>query len=419
MSKYATRTTRIKQVGKVITGSTPPTRHTEYFGDEYLFIKPSDIGDDQRYVCDTETKLSKMGYDYLENQVLPRNSICVVCIGTLGKICMTKEPSFTNQQINGVIVDESKYNPLFIHYLMKLNIPKIKLLDCGSASGRENVNKSSFENIELEIPELSIQEKIAKVLSAFDNLIELNLGRIRILEELAQRLYDEWFVHFRYPGHENTEIVQTASGPAPKEWETRTLSEVCEVIKSGGTPSRREMSYWENGTIYWFKTKELNDSFLFSSEEKITEAGLENSSARLFDTGTILMAIYAAPTVGRLGILTSSSSCNQAALGLRANARYLTQHFLFFTLKNLRNYFNSIALGVAQQNISAIKVRKTPFLLPEYSLIKKFDNVVGPLMGQIELVQQQNRNLERCRDILLSKLISGQIDASRLKIPSE
>jgi type I restriction enzyme S subunit len=416
MSKYVTKTTRIQQIGKVITGSTPPTGHLEYFGDEYLFIKPSDVGDEQRYVAETETKLSKLGHDYIEKQILPRNSICVVCIGTLGKICMTKEPSFTNQQINGVVVNESKYNPLFIYYLMKLNIRRIKLLDCGSASGRENVNKSSFESIELEIPELPIQEKIAASLSAFDDLIELNLGRIRILQEFAQRLYDEWFVYFRYPGHEEKEIVQTACGAAPKKWEIRTLEEVCEVIRSGGTPSRREMSYWKNGTVNWFKTKELNDSFLFSSEEKIAETGLENSSARLFDAGTILMAIYAAPTVGRLGILTSPSSCNQAALGLRANPRYLTQQFLFFTLKNLRNYFNSISLGVAQQNISAIKVKKTPFLLPEHSLVDKFESIAQSLMSQVRLLHQQNRTLKRCKDILIPNLISGQIDVNRLEI---
>ena len=111
------RTVKIKDLGTVVTGSTPPTANAAFYGSKYLFIKPSDLSIGQRRVLSTETTLSQEGGQYLGSKLLPRNSTCIVCIGTIGKLGLTSEPCFTNQQLNSVIVDKSSYDSLYVYYL--------------------------------------------------------------------------------------------------------------------------------------------------------------------------------------------------------------------------------------------------------------------------------------------------------------
>ena len=134
-----TQTIRIRDLGKVITGTTPPTSRKEYFAGKHLFIKPSDILENQRYIFETEMTLSDAAYEHQKLKALPKNSVCLVCIGTIGKkMCLTSETSFTNQQINSIIVNLSKYDPIYVYYLMRIYVPYLKQLNAwSSTSGRE------------------------------------------------------------------------------------------------------------------------------------------------------------------------------------------------------------------------------------------------------------------------------------------
>jgi restriction endonuclease S subunit len=260
----------------------------------------------------------------------------------------------------------------------------------------------------LELPPLPVQRRIASILSAYDELIENSQRRIRILEAMARALYREWFVHFRFPGHERVPHIASSLDDIPRGWEVKPLSKLCSRMESGGTPKRKTAEYWEGGDIDWFKTGELWDGFLFASEEKITERGQRESNARLFEPGTILMAIYGSPTVGRLGIVTRPSSCNQAALGVVADTKKISQTFLYFVLLSLRDHFNALAQGAAQQNISKEKVASTVALDPPRPLVAAFDRLAEPTFSQIQSLQRQTQNLRRTRDLLLPRLLAGQ-----------
>jgi type I restriction enzyme S subunit len=185
-------------------------------------------------------------------------------------------------------------------------------------------------------------------------------------------------------------------------------------MESGGTPKRSNSDYWEGGEIDWFKTGELWDGFLFGAQEKITSLGQRQSTARLFAPGTILMAIYGSPTVGRMGILTSHASCNQAALGLVADPAVISQTYLFFVLFALREHFNSLAQGAAQQNISKEKVASAMAAVPPRQILESFDNVAEPIFSQLQTIQRQIQNLRRTRDLLLPRLLAGQIDVEAI-----
>ena len=264
---------------------------------------------------------------------------------------------------------------------------------------------TSFNSIEFAYPSLFVQERIAYILSRYDSLIENYQKQIKLLEEAAQRLYKEWFIDLRFPGHENTKIVDGV----PEGWKKKTIADVCTNISSGSTPSRSNKAYWENGTIKWVKTKELQDGWILDTEEYISQEGYNSSSTKMFPVNTILMAIYASPTLGRLGILSTDCCCNQAALGLIADENIISWQWLFWKLYELRDEFNAIARGAGQQNISGIVVKNKEIIIPDKGVIDGFTSVVSKMFEQQKSLSSQLRLLTEARDRLLPKLMSGEI----------
>ena len=272
-----------------------------------------------------------------------------------------------------------------------------------------NLNTSILSDVPIELPSLSTQHRIATILSRYDSLIENYQKQIKLLEEAAQRLYKEWFVDLHFPGHENTKIVDGV----PEGWEKKIIADVCTNISSGSTPSRSNKAYWENGTIKWVKTKELQDGWILDTEEYISQEGFNSSSTKMFPVNTILMAIYASPTLGRLGILSIDCCCNQAALGLIADENIISWQWLFWKLYELRDEFNAIARGAGQQNISGIVVKNKEIIIPDKGVIDGFTSVVSKMFDQQKSLSSQIRLLTEARDRLLPKLMSGEIDIKR------
>jgi type I restriction enzyme S subunit len=304
------------------------------------------------------------------------------------------------------VTDFKGNDPLFISYLLK----SLDFSSLNSGSAQQSLNRNFVYPVPVRKFALPMQKRIATILTSYDELIENSQRRIRLMESIMRAIYREWFVQFRFPGHEKFLRVGSSVGDIPKGWEVKPLSQLCSRMESGGTPLRKNAEYWDGGKICWFKTGELWDGFLFESEEKITELGLRESTARLFEPGTLLMAIYGSPTVGRLGIVTRPSSCNQAALGLVADTKQISQTFLYFVLLALRDHFNGMAQGAAQQNISKEKVAGTSALVPPRALVTAFDRVAEPIFSQLQTLQRQIENLCRTRDLLLPRLLSGQVN---------
>ena len=188
--------------------------------------------------------------------------------------------------------DERTLSRDFLYYLLQSKYFFEKANSLARGAAQPDLPHSLFNSIEIAYPKLDSQQRIASILSRYDSLIENYQKQIKLLEEAAQRLYKEWFVDLHFPGHENTKIVDGV----PEGWEKKTINDICTHISSGSTPSRRNKSYWENGTIKWVKTKELLDGWIFDTEEYITDEGLKNSSTKMYPVNSILMAIYASCT---------------------------------------------------------------------------------------------------------------------------
>ena len=286
------------------------------------------------------------------------------------------------------------------------------------------VLKIDILGLQIPLPSIEEQKAIAHILGTLDDKIELNRKTNETLEAMAKSLFKSWFVDFdpvrakaegRHTGlpaeisdlfpdsFEDSEL-----GEIPRGWSISCVNDLCEWVSSGGTPSRSRKDFWENGDIPWFKTGELNDAPLLDSAEKINELALGNSSCKLWDAGTILFAIYASPTVGRLGVLTESGTSNQAAAGLKAKS-YIGTPFLRRTLLFSRDELQNIAVGAAQQNINVQVLKEHKVVAPDSSLAADYSNTVSPLDDQQICLAKSTRELCLLRDALLPKLISGEI----------
>ena len=294
-------------------------------------------------------------------------------------------------------------NPMFYYYYFKSPLSPVSSIV--SQCAQAGIRGSDLQELTVAFPPLPVQNKMAEYLSKYDELIETNKKQIQLLEEAAQRLYKEWFVDLHFPGYEGVKVVDRI----PEGWEIKTIESICNRVNAGGTPSRRKDGYWNPAEVIWYKTGELLDCWLVDSEEKISMDGLSNSSAKLFPKNTILMAIYASPTLGHLGILSSEACCNQASLCLLANEDIVSWQWLYHKLYELRDEFNAIAKGAGQQNISADTVKKKEIVVPTKTVMDRYTSIASPIFEKRLGLQVQNKMLAEARNRLLPKLMSGEI----------
>jgi len=300
---------------------------------------------------------------------------------------------------------DEKLDSLYLYYLLNTNYIRQSMINSMTgATGRQRVNNDIFKSLEFELPDIDVQRKIASILSSYDDLIENNQKQIKLLEEAAQRLYKEWFVDLRFPGHEDVEIVDGL----PKGWEVNKLGEVIETT-SGGTPSRSNNSYYENGTINWIKTKELEDGFIFETEEKISEEALKNSSAKMLSRGNIVLAMYGA-TIGKLGIIDSDMTCNQACCVFKTETFANGAEYLFCWLLNNREYLISQGKGAAQPNLSQESIKAFNILVPCPKVLSDYSGITNGLFQKKKQLQLNILRLQEARDRLLPKMMSGEIE---------
>lgn len=400
------KTINIGDLGTIITGKTPPTTNKNYYGDYAVFIKPTDISEHSKYTYETEEMYSKLAAEKYESSLIPKGAICVPCIGTIGtKMTMAPCDCYTNQSINSIICNEN-YDNEYVYYLIKKFLPGLKAYNLGTASGREYVSKSNFEKIELVAEQdKEIQKKIGVILSRYDSLIENYQKQIKLLEEAAQRLYKEWFVDFRFPGHENTTIIDGV----PEGWEKKKISDICQTV-GGGTPSTKVAEYYDDGNIKWVTPTDITRSnclCLFDTDKKITEDGLAHSSAKILPPETILMTSRA--SVGYFGIYDCEVCTNQGFISCIPNERSY-QMYMLYNLINRVEEIRQKAGGSTYLEISKSVFRDFDIVLPSCMVLETFQEQSHKMLDCMRQIAKQLRLLTEARDRLLPKLMSGAIE---------
>lgn len=320
-----------------------------------------------------------------------------------------------------LVVDESYKNFVFASYLIRFNYNKNELYPLYlkyvlksqqwygfvnnfiSGSAQPGMNAKVFGKFRIPFFNYDIQKRLSNILRTYDKLIDNNNKRIKLLEQMAENLYKEWFVRFRFPGYEDTEFEDGM----PRGWVREKIGLHYNTC-SGGTPSRKHEEYYTEGTIPWVKTGEIKDGIIIHTDECITEAGIKGSSAKLLPQGAVVMAMYGV-NIGMLAYLDSEMTCNQACCVFNDKNEINSRHYLFHYLYSIRDYLLLIGFGAAQQNLSQDLIKKVKIVIPPAELIKEFDKQKEPLYQTIRALMMQNDKLIKQRDALLPRLMSGKL----------
>jgi type I restriction enzyme S subunit len=294
--------------------------------------------------------------------------------------------------------------PRFLHYyLMSSQWRAVIEANIISGATVDRIPIKRFPDFEVRIPAIRIQQRIAATLSAYDDLIENNRRRIRLLEEAARLLYREWFVRLRFPGHEHVAVV----GGVPEGWGRRKISDVCETV-GGGTPSTGVAEYWD-GEVTWVVPTDVTRNgclVLLNSERKITEKGLRESSARMVPAGTILMTSRA--SVGFFALVDQPVCTNQGFINIIPHQNELRM-YLLFNLMHRVDEIRGNAKGSTYPEISKGRFREMEVVIPPGSLVDEFGRVATNVIDQLRILKRMTLQLSKARDLLLPRLMNGEI----------
>ena len=407
------KTINIGDLGTIITGKTPPTTNKNYYGDYAVFIKPTDISEQSKYTYETEEMYSKLAAEKYESSLIPKGAICVPCIGTIGtKMTMAPCDCYTNQSINSIICNEN-YDNEYVYYLIKNFLPGLKAYNLGTASGREYVSKSNFEKIELVAEQdKEIQKKIGIILSRYDSLIENYQKQIKLLEEAAQRLYKEWFVDLRFPGHENTNMVDGV----PEGWEKKKLCELFSFVR-GKSYTSKELS--DEGTIM-VNLKNIQSFGGYKSDVEKHFIGTFKEEQTLMK-GDLIMGVtdmtQERRLVGSVALIPDFKETATFSMDLIKLISFkLPNIYLYCAMRygDVSRQIAPLANGVNVLHLKPEAISNIEMVVASDSIIEKFVSYTSKTIESILSLQSQLRLLTEARDRLLPKMMSGEIKIESL-----
>ena len=399
----------IGDLGTVVTGKTPSKSNKAFYGDYAQFLKPTDISEFCKFTYKTEEMFSRLAADKFGSSLIPKGAICIPCIGTIGtKMTMSHCDCYTNQSINSIICNEN-YDNEYVYYLMKNFLPNLKSYNLGTASGREFISKSNFEKIEIVAEQnKNIQKEIGKFLSRYDSLIENYQKQIKLLEESAQRLYKEWFIDLRFPGHENTKIVDGV----PEGWEKKTLGEIFTFVR-GKSYTSKELA---NNGILMINLKNIQafGGYNRNAEKRFIGKYKEEQIAY---KGDLIMGVtdmtQERRLVGHVALVPDLNETATFSMDLiKIIPLNLSNIFLYCAMRygGISTKISPLANGVNVLHLKPEAMLGIETIIPSMELVSVFTSYTEKTIDKILSLQSQIYHLTEARDRLLPKLMSGEIN---------
>jgi len=273
-----------------------------------------------------------------------------------------------------------------------------------SGAAQPNANAQVLTSFPVLLPPLPTQRKIAAILSAYDDLIENNTRRIALLEHTAQLLYREWFVHFRFPGHESIPLLESELGLIPEGWVAENLGEVCHLV-IGQSPKSEFYNEDSEGLPFHQGVKDFGNLYP-------TTRVYCTVTKRVAETGDILFSVRA--PVGRMNITDRKIVIGRGLHAIRSKTG--NQTYIFLQLKDKFHEEDMMGGGTIFKSVTKADVLGIQLLMPPDNLLAKFEQIATPMLSETKVLTDKNANLRRTRDLLLPRLISGQLDVSELDI---
>ncbi|MFB2920222.1 MULTISPECIES: restriction endonuclease subunit S [Aerosakkonema] len=391
----------------------------DYIADGVPVIRGTNLTGDSCFSFDNFVFVS----EEKANELMPNNAhpgdLIFTQRGTLGQVgiipknCSYKRFVVSQSQMK-LTVDEAKAVPYFLYCYFRTPSTIKTIHNLAISSGVPHINLDILRNFQVLLPRLAIQRKIAAILSAYDDLIENNTRRIKILEEMARSLYREWFVNFRFPGHQQVKMIDSELGLIPEGWEFKKLTELG-LLKRGKSKHRpRNDPSLYGGKYPFIQTGEVKSALLYITnyEQTYNEKGLAQS--KLWEPRTLLITIAA--NIAETAIITMSACFPDSIVGFVADFNQVTPELIKYQIDELKQKMQNFSRGTAQDNLSLDKLEVFDFLVPAKNIFDLFNQHTEPLFLQIKNLTIKNNNLRHTRDLLLPKLISGEIDVENLDI---
>lgn len=378
-----------------------PRNDPKLFGGKYPFIQTADVKNADYYITKYSDTYNESGL--AQSKLWDKGTLCITIAANIADTGVLAFPACFPDSIMGFVPFEGVANTRFIKYCFDRLQRDCKQISQGTA--QDNLSWKKLSTIKFCIPEYKEQCRIADILSAYDDLIENNQKQIKLLEEAAQRLYKEWFVNLRFPGHENTKIVDGV----PKGWRVASIADICDTV-GGGTPSTKIQSYYEKGDILWVTPTDITRNFslaLLDTEKKITPEGLKNSSAKMLPAETILMTSRA--SVGFFGMCKYEVCTNQGFISCIPKRENL-QMYLLFNLKSRVEEIRQKAGGSTYLEISKTVFRELEIILPKDEVLAEYQKNVHDIFDEIYCRTEMIKSLVDMRNRLLPKLMSGEVE---------
>ena len=400
-------TYKLKQLCSEIVDCVNKTAPTSDVPTPYKMLRTSDIRDGKINLENLNCVTKEVYEKWTRRGKLQKGDVIFTREAPLGEVGLVREEKnyFLGQRLVLFRANNKMCDGRFLMYSLLWRDNKQAIISKGVGSTVAHLRVPECENIEIKVPDLDVQHRIADILSAYDDLIENNQKQIKLLEEAAQRLYKEWFVDLRFPGHENTKIVDGV----PEGWRVASIADICDTV-GGGTPSTKIQSYYEKGDILWVTPTDITRNFslaLLDTEKKITPEGLKNSSAKMLPAETILMTSRA--SVGFFGMCKYEVCTNQGFISCIPKRENL-QMYLLFNLKSRVEEIRQKAGGSTYLEISKTVFRELKIILPKDEVLAEYQKNVHDIFDEIYCRTEMIKSLVDMRNRLLPKLMSGEVE---------
>ena len=380
MSKW--EKVRLGDVATVISGSTPKTNETSYWGGDINWVTPAEIADDTVYIYETQRKITEKAVVEGSMRLIPEGTVLLTSRAPIGKVAIAGTDMYCNQGFKNLLCSDEIHNK-YLYWFLKGKNDYLNSLGRGATF--KEISKVIVEDIQVPLPTKNDQILIAREFDAVSELIALQKRQLQELNQLIKSVFYEMF----------GDPITNDRG-----WEFKSFEQIG-TISNGGTPSRSNKSFY-NGDINWFSAGELNSRYLIESKEKITTAALESSSAKLFEENSMLIGMYDTAAF-KLGILTKKSSCNQACANIAVNKDLVNIEWLYDCCILMRNHFLTNRRGVRQKNLTLGMIKSFLLPVPPLSLQNQYADIVSQIESQKSLVKQSIDETQRLFDSLMSK----------------
>ena len=380
---------------RVTSGGTPKANVSSYYNPPTIpWLKTKEVN--YCRITETENYISEEGLKNSSAKLISPNSVIIAMYGqgdTAGRIAINKIPLATNQACCNLTIDKSKADYEFIYYQLCTLYDKLVSLKAGAA--QPNLNARIIKNLEIIMPSLPIQHRIATILSRYDSLIENYQKQIKLLEEAAQRLYKEWFIDLRFPGHENTNIIDGV----PEGWEKKPISQLGEYLNGFAF----KPSDWQKSGKPIIKIKEMGNGVSNDTPrnngERVPAKYLVKAGDLLFSWSATLMVIVWSGEEGWL---------NQHLFKVTPS-KGIEREFLLQSISNTIEEFQNLTTGSTMKHIQRNKLDQVFVNVPNDEIMKRYSSIAEKKRTEILHLSSQIRLLSEARDRLLPKLMGGEI----------